>query len=154
MLLLNVGAHHVVTSWCPLCCWSSSCCYWLLVCIMLLLMLIMLLLIVGVHHVVGFHHVQTIEVLTLLLVSLCCCYYCWNSLCCCWCLLLLIMWVHRVVSVHCVRLFSQVPSLLFNMLFFPFGFSITPILALSCTLEFHWRQKVNGCKVSTKKLTF
>jgi hypothetical protein len=62
--------------------------------------------------------------------------------------------VHRVVSVHCVQLLSQVWSLLFNMLFFPFVLSITPILALSCKLEFHWRQKVNGCKVSTKTLVF
>lgn len=114
----------------------------------------MLLLIVGVNHVVGFHHVQTIEVLTLLLVFIMLLLLLLKLI-----VLLLVFvaadhvatGVHRVVS---VQLFSQVPSLLFNMFFFPFGFSISPILALSCTLEFHWRQKVNGWKVSTKNLAF
>ncbi len=32
--------------------------------------------------------------------------------------------------------------------------STTPTLALFCKLEFHWRWKVNGCKVSTKTFAF
>jgi hypothetical protein len=38
--------------------------------------------------------------------------------------------------------------------FFPFILNITPILALSCKLGFHWKQKVSGCKVSTKTFAF
>ncbi len=140
-----------------------------------------MLLLVGVHYVVEVHRVVTGCWCSLCIVEA---HYVVNCRCssCCWfspcsnnwsfniilgphyvvvdvrCILVGIdhvaTGVHCVVSVQCVQLLSQVWSLLFNMLFFPFVLSSTPILALSCKLEFHWRQKVNGCKVSTKTLAF
>jgi hypothetical protein len=93
----------------------------------------MLLLIVGVHHV------QTIEVLTLLLVLI--------TLLLLLKLIVLFVFImfnyffkcHHYCSICCFSLFKL---------------NITPILALTCKLQFHWKQKVGGCKVSTKTFAF